>query len=784
MSAFQQVFRPLLLSSVIALAACSSSDGDDDTTTTATGDGGDAAGTSTTFTIAVEAPDSLLDPQTASIWQKISNFVLPSAYALDGSDLAPENFAVTIVDTAGNVVEVVEVPAENIFQNPDGTWSIQLPGDPRLDCVIAVDVNGSPQVVVGSPLPSETLQAPTLSEDIDVDIASTVAFQSFIESLEDDGAGAGVSFADIDIDVDDTDELAAVEQLVLAVEAAVEELLEEGAVDASDFTSLETFFTEVESLVEEVIEQEIANLESSVTDTLADNLNGGGGLYWWWTDLEDDEIEIERGVVDASGETIFYYDLEQQDWVQEGSSDDLDDLILTADGWQNSADTFVIANIADDGSITLQDSLLASVQETVSSRQSINLAERSIMDFASTNVDFSELSFLFDQTASFSDGARAYRIEVVQAEERYSLWFEPGDANGGCPWSDETAQALGGNCEAAHVIDSGEDVFPVASLDALLSESAADRTAAVPQIKGLSVAWTDEGTVLAELVDNANKDVNYYLQSWDNSAGESSYELLASANWESRTPTGLPSGETLVVLVLPDSIMDAGDKDDDERVLVYGVHGGFVRPGTYDEAGATEDGITVYNQQANTDLLAALDFMNLSVLEVTGENACSFTGEWDDEAYDGLGGPVSRYTMATWTRVVELCSERLQYSGSGFTETLLADKSFTEGGETWAFNTNGSGNTDVDFSWAVSEGILTITYNNVAVEGDSETSYNINATEKFALVSEAEGVLEFRAFFQNELWQASSPGPVLDAAYGDIWDGGFEELTGQQESGQ
>ncbi|WP_096087203.1 hypothetical protein [Agaribacterium haliotis] len=737
---------------------------------------------STTFTISVEAPDSLAGAQTASIFDKLGQFFLPSAYAIGNDDLDADNFVVTIVDTAGNVVELVEIAAENIFQNEDGTWAIQVPGDPRLDCVIAVDVNGSPQVTVGSPLPSDTLQAPTLDEDIDIDIASTVAFQSFIESLAEEGGGAGVGFDELDIDVDDSTELAAVEQLIIAVEETFDDLVDSGAIAPEDFTSVESFYAEVEAVTAEVIEQEIENIQSSVSDTLADNINGGGALYWWEAEDEgEDGFFIERGVVSTSAEVLYEYDVDGGQWQMFVADVADDDLVLSADGWVFSSDSVVISNVADDGTITVADGAVASIQETVISEQSIDLNGRSIADFAATNADIALLSPLIDAGANFGDGARAYRITAATITDVYHLWYEPGDDNGTCPWSEQSAAALGGNCITAIVNNSGQDEAAPATLDALLSESAADATVSAPQIKGVQLAWTEQGIILAELVDNSARDVNVYHYIWQSSAGTSEYEFIAAANWQQTSPAGLPDGESMIVLELPDAVLEAGDMDEDERIAIFAVHDSFVRQGSFEAAGAEESGITVYNELANNELLAALDFVHISALYVNEANACSFASEWDDTAYDGFGGPASEATMVTFEKVVELCRQNTGYEGAGFVAADLQDSSFLVGNDTYSFNADGSGDSGAPFTWSVAEGRLSLSYNDVQMQGDSGTSYTLNASEIFEVVAQdsSTGLMEFRAFFQNDLWQQASPGPAIDAAFGDLWSGGFEELSAQ-----
>jgi hypothetical protein len=65
----------------------------------------------------------------------LGRWLISAAYA-DTPSLTADNFAVVEVDLSGRVLERVTLKPSDISKNADGTWSIQVPGYPRLDRLI------------------------------------------------------------------------------------------------------------------------------------------------------------------------------------------------------------------------------------------------------------------------------------------------------------------------------------------------------------------------------------------------------------------------------------------------------------------------------------------------------------------------------------------------------------------------------------------------------------------------------------------------------------------------
>ena len=89
-----------------------------------------AAGVSTTYNVRISPPD-LGEPVASRSWlEKLRSFIIPDAIAQEdeGENVPLENLAVVIVDLAGNVIETIPLDETNSTQNPDGSWSINIPG--------------------------------------------------------------------------------------------------------------------------------------------------------------------------------------------------------------------------------------------------------------------------------------------------------------------------------------------------------------------------------------------------------------------------------------------------------------------------------------------------------------------------------------------------------------------------------------------------------------------------------------------------------------------------------
>jgi hypothetical protein len=114
--------------------------------------------------------------------KQLLGMIIPTAHAA----LGDQNIQVAIVDFNGVVTQLV-TPKEPLKQEADGTYVVILEGGVRLDCVILVTLNDPSNIKVGDRIDdSGALYTPTVdtAEPLDIDLASTVAFDLFIKEVE------------------------------------------------------------------------------------------------------------------------------------------------------------------------------------------------------------------------------------------------------------------------------------------------------------------------------------------------------------------------------------------------------------------------------------------------------------------------------------------------------------------------------------------------------------------------------------------------------------------------
>ncbi|RKZ58502.1 MAG: hypothetical protein DRQ44_14630, partial [Gammaproteobacteria bacterium] len=329
----------------------------------------------TTYNVAVSVPDALVPPQTAmlrnqSLSEKLMGFFLSNAYALDGNDLTAANFAVTIVDINGNVVEVVEVAASDISQNPDGSWEISVPGDPRLDCVIVADLDSPVSVTVGSPLPADVVYAPTTAPTIDIDIQSTAAYQGFLNNLP----ATVTSFAELtDISV------AEVEAIINSAQTVELPPIQLGQ-------TLDQYVQTAIAVVEEVIVAEVNAAVSSTTGNLADATTNG--IYWFESEISNDGTYdyidyIEYGVLQEGVNEAMY----QHNGTEFVPSPVEGDTYLTSNGWETISDVFTVSANPDGSATFSSASNLLTIQYISTSVQTVDVTGLDIRPFFVINGD-------------------------------------------------------------------------------------------------------------------------------------------------------------------------------------------------------------------------------------------------------------------------------------------------------------------------------------------------------------------------------------------------------------
>ncbi len=190
------------------------------------------------FTISVEVPDSLesqLLAVTPTWQQKIANFFIAAAYADDiTADLLPEDFRVVVINPDGSEEDLTA--QAQITQNSDGTYSVIVPGDPRVDCIIIADLANDVE-----------LFAPTTALEVQINPVTTYAYQQVLNRALADPAFTWTDFSNQEI-----------EAYVDEVEAAIEA---QGGVDALTFSDIDELLDAIDTEVDDIAEDLIDDIE-------------------------------------------------------------------------------------------------------------------------------------------------------------------------------------------------------------------------------------------------------------------------------------------------------------------------------------------------------------------------------------------------------------------------------------------------------------------------------------------------------------------------------------------
>mgnify|MGYP001627408847 CR=1 FL=1 len=549
-----------------------------------------ASGIETTFNVRITPPQlassgNLTKPGRSAAAKKSEEETLPL-----------NQLAVVVVDLAGNVVRTIPLNDSNSTQNPDGSWSIRVPGYPQLDCIVIADLNGP--ITVFQPgsnvFDSDYLFAPTTGEDLDVSLASTAAYQNFVDSLGGEG-----TFADLGLDVTDPAQVAVLDNLIKTIQEVLEGQAFIGA------SSIAAALDQVKTQVQNIVKVEADNIKAPAVETTLAASALAGNLYWFESYQAN---EIFYGVLSrTNAEGEFIYDGDQ--FVRIDYEDD-GDLVLQNGEWVVSSDRFRISAENPDGSITLSDET-GPEQINVKPTQTINLANRNIASFFNAYGDTRGMVPSLDPSANFAAGSIVYRTNLTAVNDMISLWYEPGNETGVCPWDNQkNANDYGGNCDTlggwswSANQSFGNYSKSFTSIAAIKSPDV-DAKAVGSVLLGINWPGGSE-TITVQLVDNAAKAARYYSYDYNTQNAV----LLGTGTWSDLSLPGLQgAAAAAIALEVPTSVSRLGDFSEDERSMVFVLNEGHVRIGHQYKAGQVyETGVLIHNETAAQSTINAMDY--------------------------------------------------------------------------------------------------------------------------------------------------------------------------------
>jgi hypothetical protein len=520
-----------------------------------------------------------------------------------------ENLAVVFINLAGDVVNIIPLDENNsTFNAQENLWSITVAGCPRLDCIVIANPNGPVTLTIGANVFSsypDALLAPTTGAQTEISLASTATYQSLLSDL----GGTG-SFADAGINVSDSTQLLALNRLIENTQRLLDE---QGLPPANNIAAA---LVQVKQQVSPLTQAEAGNIQNQLNPgeySLAQAVQTGGGIFWF--EADSDEV-IYGGFTGTEKEKEYY--LDGDTFVPLPDDEYTNDLILTAAGWSSDSGRVQIQSQNADGSLTLYSAGIPEDQINLKASQTINLAERNIAGFLAGNGNTFSLQELVNPASYFGANALAYRANLVSTSGSYSLWYEPGNEAGVCPWdAEKNANDYGGNCETVGGWNWPSDAYSnfIMTFNNLNDIKSPDLNPGEVGAVIIPISWGDGEDIAVQLVDNAQKTARYYRF-----IGYTTSILIGEGTWSNITLPHLTADASGIVIDLPDSVINRSDYDSDSRHILFVKHEGFVRRGSHLSPGEiAEAGMLLLNGVAKDNLLQAMNYKGPQV------------GSWIDE---------------------------------------------------------------------------------------------------------------------------------------------------------
>jgi len=393
--------------------------------------------------------------------------------------------------------------------------------------------------------------------------------------------------------------------------------------------------------VKDDLEEREAAREAS-TVSIADVLRGGDSLTFFDSDSYEGEgssyfygeVALQQGSTTAVTVTHHMYNAQSDTWDTRPAFGDYQECIRSGGSWQCFAEGNETISISG-SSVLVRPGGIASAQETITGA-SINLSGKRIKTYAGES-DFEDV---LDPTASFSDGATAFRLTFTRASDVYSVWKDNVESTAQC-WEGEGSTSGAWSptdvwCNNVFLRtgdgNNNTDGNAATTLQSLVSSAAASSPDDPADIKGTDI-YTEDGNWMVEFVSGGV--ANYYHYSYD----DQRMEGPVRGSWRQTTV----DGAVMMIFTLPEIVVAKGDLDDDERIRFFTVTDGYVRQGDVRPAGPGNDDEWVFNGVARADILAAFD-PDLS----TDLPVCS-SGDTEDGSFSDFESAASACSVVAFT---------------------------------------------------------------------------------------------------------------------------------------
>ncbi|HBC57644.1 MAG TPA: hypothetical protein DCZ03_10815 [Gammaproteobacteria bacterium] len=597
------------------------------------------------FSVSVVTPNELslayLPNENNHLLSKgnLSDLFISSAHAVVHDNLLESQFQFARVNSAGMVLELFR-PLSWI-QAVDGTYEIGLPIEQRLDVVIAVRLDNQPALQVGQFIPEAVLLSPAIDNIVDIDLASTVVYQNFLDMVDDSvelSTGSGF----------DKEQL---KELVTRLQQSWQPDLQSGK-NLSDLIT--TLKAQTKPIVyrhaKQVTEAQIGNLAVLVSEQ---------GASWFAAAEQEYETSWVHGTFhfDPQGEMTLE---EKEIWDGLGFTpfDPIgrDELLLSDSGWIHTTGVeFSVQQVSADGGLILRSPAVPTITVTMNAME-VPLVGEKISDYFAGEQQMQAWLNYAAPKATFSEGAKGYELSWKYNQDQYWMW----------DWECDASEQLGGMCnQVPHWDgdgDEGNDQM-ARSIDGIISSVAAGNTVA-NKINAVKLPVEDH--IAVELV--ADGTVNIFSFDWTSRPAKAT--LLHQAEWRQLQI----QGERMVELNFSSTALRAMGLAGQQNRLILIEHNGYLRYGERTLSGTQSQGDWVFNRVAKQDILGKTLI------------PCSLNNTVAD-AFDPLHVPSS---VEDFKHAVTLCSSMAGFGG--FTLQDVTERSFlTPNGEKLRLKHDGTG---------------------------------------------------------------------------------------------
>lgn len=555
-----------------------------------------------------------------------------------------------------------------------------------------------------------------------------------------------------------------VDSVVESLETIVSEVEAAGDDFDPDTVAESDTVTEATGVNDETLEEQVAQMNAEASAVAANLVEAVSttGLSWFEGDYYAGELELEYGSfqydVDTSTTSETNYILIDGELV---ASDDMyQSLVLTANGWQLIDEAYEISTLGDDGTITLRNKNFPEDTETM-------MAEEISLEGLNVKLllEDDDLTWgwhkVLPQDVVFSAEAKAFNVEITQNSDIYSLY----------QWDDcAEGQQVAGLCNSVWSRKPDFEVGYAFTLDSLISAVAKQN---VMDLVGPYVAWApdergQEGEgIFAELIQGGV--AKFYHTKVSKITGQEIITLFTTGQWRMETI----HNTELIVIPLPESVVEFGDNDDDGELL-FAEYQGAVRQGDFVAGGSNFDDELLFNKTAKDDIITNIDLTLLDpVTDPSGLQACTAgDSDWDDEndrpdlstlktlvEFRGLTSDCRGDNTAVFTEEGVTGSKFKIYEPDGTLETLVEFDANGAGSFT-DYNEDGTEDATESFTWSMTD------QNEVVLEVTDEND-TVALRFYMALIEMSGDYVSVKTYMEESDWSEmdGTGGEVL----GEVW---------------